>query len=183
MRTLVGSVILVALLAAVSTTAQQAVPAKPEESFYRLDFVLRELEDGKVINTRSYSLWLSSVVEGSRGGRGGGGSIRAGNDMPAVSTAQGDKPAGVTYKNTGISIDCTLTESASGPVMSMSGSIVNVVTPDQGQDNKMLLPVFRSINLNAYTLLALGKPTLISSVDDPGSKRRFQLEVTGTKLR
>jgi hypothetical protein len=29
----------------------------------------------------------------------------------------------------------------------------------------------------------LGKPMLLGSVDDPNSKRQFQLEVTVTKLR
>ncbi len=177
MRYLFVSLILVALLAAVPMMAQQPAPAKPEESFYRLDLVLRELEDGKVINARSYSMWLASGE-----GRGGGASIRAGNDIPMVRTVQTDKPADITYRNVGVNIDCRLSESASGPVLTMNGSIANVVAPELGMDNK-LLPVFRNINLNAYTLLTPGKATLISSADDPGSKRRFQLEVTATKLK
>jgi len=169
--------ILVALLAAVPVMAQRPAPANPEESFYRLDFVLRELEDSKVMNTRSYSMWLATGE-----GRGGGASIRAGNDIPMMRSLQTDKPADITYRNAGVNIDCRLVESPSGPVLNMSGSVTNVVAPEQGMDNK-LLPVFRNINFNAYALLTPGKPTFISSADDPGSKRRFTLEVTATKLK
>jgi hypothetical protein len=46
-----------------------------------------------------------------------------------------------------------------------------------------LAPVIRQIKINGNTLLVVGKPILIGSVDDPNSKRQFQLEVTVTKLR
>lgn len=178
MRYFWGPAIVVALIAAIPAIAQQP-PAKPEVSFYRLDLVLRELEDAKVVNTRSYSMWLSTGDD--RGGVGA--SVRAGNQIPIVSTTTGEKPAAVSYRTVGINLDCRLTESGSGPVLWMNGSIDNVVPPEQGQDNKMVAPILRTINFNAYTLLTLGKAALISSVDDPGSKSRFQLEVTATKLK
>ena len=41
-----------------------------------------------------------------------------------------------------------------------------------------------SLNLDSGSTLALlGKPMVMGSVDDPNSKRQFQLEVTMTKLR
>jgi hypothetical protein len=43
--------------------------------------------------------------------------------------------------------------------------------------------VLRQLNINASTLAVLGKPMILGSVDDPNSKRQFQLEVTVTKLR
>ncbi len=46
-----------------------------------------------------------------------------------------------------------------------------------------LAPVIRQIKITGDTLLAIGKPILIGSVDDPNSKRQFQLEVTVTKLK
>ncbi len=176
MRCIWGPVIVIALIAAVPAIAQQT-PAKQEVSFYRLDLVLRELEDTKLMNTRSYSMWLSSGE-----GRGGGASVRAGNETPIVNTTAGEKPASVSYRTVGVNLDCRLAESDSGPILQMNGSISSVIAPGQDVVNKMVLPVFRTISLNAYTLLPLGKATLISSADDPGSKRRFQLEVTATKL-
>ena len=90
-------------------------------------------------------MWLSTGE-----GRGGAASIRAGNEIPYVSTTTGNNPVGVNYKSIGINLGCRLTESDSGLVLSMNGSISDVVPPEQGQDNKMTLPVFRTINLDAY---------------------------------
>jgi hypothetical protein len=44
-------------------------------------------------------------------------------------------------------------------------------------------PIIRQIKISGSTLLVVGKPILIGSMDDPTSKRQFQLEVTVTKLR
>jgi hypothetical protein len=52
-----------------------------------------------------------------------------------------------------------------------------------GLENSNLPAVIRSIKINGTTLLVVGKPMLIGSVDDLNSNRQFQLEVTATKLR
>ena len=44
-------------------------------------------------------------------------------------------------------------------------------------------PILRQLKIDASTVAVLGKPIVIGSVDDPNSKRQFQLEVTVTKLR
>ena len=44
-------------------------------------------------------------------------------------------------------------------------------------------PVVRQIKISGDTLVVTGKAIVIGSVDDPNSKRQFQLEVTMTKLR
>jgi hypothetical protein len=43
--------------------------------------------------------------------------------------------------------------------------------------------VIRQLKISAGTLAQLGKPMVVGSVDDPNSKRQFQLEVTVTKLK
>jgi hypothetical protein len=45
------------------------------------------------------------------------------------------------------------------------------------------LPIVRQIKISGSTLLVVAKPILIGSMDDPNSKRQFQLEVTVTKLK
>ena len=39
------------------------------------------------------------------------------------------------------------------------------------------------LRINASTLALPGKPMVVGSLDDPNSKREFQLEVTVTKLK
>ena len=48
----------------------------------------------------------------------------------------------------------------------------------------MILFAFSLLSkVSGSTLLPLAKPMVMDSVDDPNSKRQFQLEVTVTKLR
>jgi hypothetical protein len=58
----------------------------------------------------------------------------------------------------------------------------NFAVPEQAQGHDSH-PVLRQLRINASTLALLGKPMVVGSVDDPNSKRQFQLEVTATKLR
>lgn len=166
--------ILIALVAVSAAMAQQ-VPTKPDIGFYRLDFTWREMEDGKLINTRNYSLWLQTGEKGV--------SVRAGAQIPVVRGGTADKPTSVTYSNTGIDISCHIMEIDNAPMLTVTGSINSAVNPQAGQENKPEAPTFLTINLEAVALLSPGKVTTISSVDDPGSKHRFQLDVTATKLK
>jgi hypothetical protein len=171
--------IAIALIAASAATAQQQpVPFAPKKdvSFYRLDFVLRELDDGKIVNARSYSMWLKTDSVWA-------GNLRAGNDIPVATIPTQEKPAEVSYKNIGFQMDCALDEIDNNPVLTISGSISAVLPPDQAHDPKSTLPVFRKIAFKSVALLTPGKATMVSSIDDPGSKRRFQLEVTAIKLK
>jgi hypothetical protein len=43
--------------------------------------------------------------------------------------------------------------------------------------------VIRQLKIGGSTLVVVGKPMVLGIVDDPNSKRQFQLEVTMTKLR
>jgi hypothetical protein len=54
---------------------------------------------------------------------------------------------------------------------------------NSGKRAGALPPVVRQIKINGDTLLVLGKPIVIGSVDDPNSNKQFQLEVTVTKLK
>jgi hypothetical protein len=169
--------IAIALIAANNTAIAQQPPASstPKEvNFYRLDFVLRELADAKIINSRNYSMWL-------RADRSGAGSIRVGNDTPVQNIPTQDKPTGLSYKNIGTQLDCELNEIDNSPVVNIAASIGDIL-PSEANEPKTL-PVFRNITFRSAALLTPGKPTIVSSIDDPNSKRRFQLEVTATKLK
>ncbi len=166
---------LVAVSAAMAQPVPQQAPARPDVAFYRLDFTWREMDDSKVINSRSYSLWLQTGNKPA--------SVRAGSQVPIVSGGTADKPASVSYSNTGINISCHIEEIDNAPVLTMDGSINSLVPAEKSQDTKPAPPLFMTININAVVSLSPGKAMTISSVDDPGSKHRFQLDVTATKLK
>lgn len=173
--------IVIALIAAHTAMAQQPQqPSTPGEvGFYRLDFVLHELADAKIINSRNYSMWLKAGRRES--GSLESGSLRVGNDTPVQNIPTQEKPAGLSYKNIGIALDCTLEETDKGLVAQLHASIGEILPPEANEPKA--LPVFRNIAFQSTALLSPGKPILISSIDDPNSKRRFQLEVTATKLK
>jgi hypothetical protein len=145
-------------------TPEQGAP-KPVEA-YRLDFSINELEDGKKINTRQYSLNLNANDDNE---------IRIATHVP-VEAKEGE----IHNLDVSTSIWSRLRKYNDQLELSVRSTISNFATPDQARDSR---PVLRELKINASTLVLLGKPMMLGSVDDPNSKRQFQLEVTVTKLR
>jgi hypothetical protein len=134
---------------------------------YRLDFSVNEIEDGKKINTRQYSVNLNAEDANE---------IKIGTRVP-VESKQGE----FQYLDVGTSIWCRLGERASGLPINVRAEISNFATPDQQAPQAR--PVLRQLSIKASTVAQLGKPMVVGSVDDPNSKRQFQLEVMVTKLK
>jgi 3D (Asp-Asp-Asp) domain-containing protein len=153
--------------------AQDANPSKsaPEAektvNAYRLDFSVNEIEDGKKINSRQYSMNLNADD---------GNEIKIGTRVP-IESKQGE----FTYLDVGTTIWCRIGERANGLPISVRAEISNFAMPDQ--QGQQVRPVLRQLSIRGSTVAQLGKPIVIGSVDDPNSKRQFQLEVTVTKLK
>jgi hypothetical protein len=150
--------------------AESAAAAEREKPVhaYRLDFSVNELEDGKRINTRQYSLNLNADDANE---------IKIGTRVPVESGHEQFQ-----YMDVGTSIWCRIGERPDGIPLSVRADISNFAIPDQGTGHESR-PVVRQFKINASTLALPGKPMVVGSVDDPNSKRQFQLEVTVTKLR
>jgi hypothetical protein len=154
--------------AAQQADTDKAPKAEKPLSAYRLDFSVNELEDGKKINTRQYSMNLNS--DGSN-------ELKIGTRVP-VESKQGE----FQYIDVGTSI-WSRAEDRNGAIdLSVRAEISNFADPEQKQGSDMR-PVLRQLKISAGTLAVLGKPMIVGSVDDPNSKRQFQLEVTVTKLK
>jgi hypothetical protein len=149
------------------TPPKMADSSKPA-AFYRLDFAIREMEGEKLVDTRNYSLWVQT---------GHTERMTAGSEVP-YSTGQGS----TAYRKTGVSINCTLQETDGNPWLSLSLDVSGVAPAEKGVE---LSPpvVFRSTSLSAEALLTLGKPTTVSSADDPATRRRLMVDVTAIKLK
>jgi hypothetical protein len=64
----------------------------------------------------------------------------------------------------------------------------SVVAPErlkeqQGASGPVVPPVLRQVRFSGNSLVALGKPTVISTLDDVTSNRRYEIEVTVTKVK
>ena len=140
---------------------------------YRLDFSLNEIDDGKKINTRQYSMHSRS---------GDWNEIRIGTKVP-VESKQGE----FQYLDVGMNIRCRLTDRADiaslgeNVSLKVSADLTNFAVPEQQQQT--MHPAIRQMRMEASTVAVLGKTMVVGVVDDPNSKHQYQLEVTVTKLK
>ena len=158
------------------TDASKGQPARvqPVEP-YRLDFSFNEVADGKNVNTRHYSMVLTANDTNE---------VKIGTRVPVATGTNGPSlPATqFQYLDIGTNIWAQLREHGDELMLTVRSDVSNLDTnnsagPVGGN------PVIRQIKISGSTLLATGKPIVIGSMDDPNSKRQFQLEVTATKLR
>ena len=68
------------------------------------------------------------------------------------------------------------------PILDVITEMSNFAIPDQATRSGGH-PLLRQIYLSGSPVLIFDKPMIIGSVDDPNSKREYQLEVTATKLK
>lgn len=143
---------------------------------YRLDFSFNELADGKIVNTRRYSMNLTTNDSNE---------IKIGTRVPVVTTSSPtvNAPSQFQYVDLGTNLWAQLREHENELVLAVRNEVSNVDMNGDSEHPGGLPPVIRQIKISGSTLLVVGKPILIGSMDDPNSKRQFQLEVTATKLR
>ncbi len=140
---------------------------------YRLDFVLSELADGKKVNSRSYSVLAQTDSRMNK--------LRSGARYP-VATQNEHNSTQFQYLDFGVNIDCRL-EEQDGEVSlyaTIDSSSASWPTPDTAHSAPGQ-PVISQMRSEVRSPLHPGKPTMVSSMEDPASKRVFQVEVTATR--
>ena len=154
-------------MAAGTCLGQNVEPTK----FYKLEFVLKEVEGTKVVNSRSYSMTVPVEAPGQNNA--GSGSIRTGSRVPVTNSG-----SGFNYIDVGVSIDCrTLREMQSDISLYVSADISS-----HSVEPTLPAPVIRQNKWSSTVLLPIRKPTVIFASDDATSKRQMQLELTATPL-
>jgi len=181
-RQLFGTAFLLAVLCAFASVsaAQQPAPAKTPEptantadkfQFYRLDYSLREIQDGKVVNTRNFITRVRGYLPGWGGARF---TIRVGTRVPINAAKDG-----VQYIDVGVNIDSELGAPGS---MGVTMDITSLATRESGQlaltDGA---PLLRNIRGTSSIPLILNRQILVTSVDDILSQKRYELLVTITR--
>jgi hypothetical protein len=155
-------------------------PAPPSKSkpvqAYRLDYSFNEVVEGKVVNTRHYSMNLTSGTPNE---------IKIGTRVPVASASAPGRDLSYQYQylDVGTNIWSQLREHADELTLAVKGEVSNLDMAGNDHGGAMSPPIVRQIKIDGETLLIVGKPIVIGAVDDPNSKRQFQLEVTITKLK
>jgi hypothetical protein len=141
---------------------------KPYEA-YRLDFSINEMEDGKKINSRQYSMNLTATEPNE---------VRIGTRVP-VEAKEGE----FQYLDVGTNIFARLGEARGQTELVVRFETSNFAAQEQNPDKRDSHPIIRQLKIGGSTLLPLSKTIVLGSADDPNSKREFQLEVTVTKVK
>ncbi|MBV9183269.1 MAG: hypothetical protein JO356_18355 [Acidobacteria bacterium] len=134
----------------------------PAVTPYHAEFVVTELEDGKKVNTRHFSM---NINAGRRQ------SVKIGSRVP-VEFHGGE----LQYLDIGTDITCHLEERQNGLGLEVSAQISSMADHTNP-------PVVRQFRIESSTVAAVGKPVIIGTADVPDSTHQFALEVTVTKAK
>jgi hypothetical protein len=160
--------LLASVLVAGICLAEDAVPAK----FYKLDFVVKEVEAGKVLNTRSYSATVSASADHNC-------RIRTGNRVPVPTVSA--SPSTYTYLDVGVNIDCFHMKESQGELsLDIQADISSLMQETASPPS--LPPIVRQNKWGSTVIVPLKKPTVVFSSDDVTGKRQMQLELTATPI-
>jgi hypothetical protein len=145
-----------------------------DSSPYKVDFTIRDTGDAGGKTGRKYSLLVNHNQKTV---------FKVGNRVPVVSGGTGGVGgnAQFTYIDVGLNIDCVLAEAGSKFAMHADLDISTAVMPDKSP-NAANAPTISQIKLSLDTIVAPGKPTVVASFDDPVTSRKFDLDVTITKM-
>jgi hypothetical protein len=146
-------------------------------NFYKLAFVMYELDDGKRTNQRDYMMIGRTDNQPS--------SIRVSTRVPIYTEEKGEDKK-ITYIDVGLRINCSMKEQVDRRLQFHCDiEISGFARPDQagGSGNAIPgAPILRTTRTESWALLTLGKPAALTTVDDINSTKRMQVEVTATKV-
>lgn len=150
-------------------TKDETKPAGPRPiTAYRLDIFINEMEDGKKVNTRRYH--INTTSDSSPQG------LEIGTRVP-VQSEEGK----FTYLDVGTRITARIASYVTPMTLNVSADISSLATPEESTRGGH--PLLRQVRIEGTVPMISDKPIIVGAVDDPNSKREFQLEVTVTKLQ
>lgn len=164
------STLLLALsLAAGACLAQDNDKSEPQK-FYKLDFVVKELEGGRTVNSRSYSMTVATPSNGKS-------SIRTSSQVPFQTS-----PGQWTRSGIDTNLDCfQITEIPAGLSLTVVAQVDSMLEEPSTAESGH--PILRHNEWNSAVILPIKKPTVIFSSDDVASKRQMQVELTATPIK
>jgi hypothetical protein len=148
------------------------------ENFFKLAFVMYELDDGKRTNQRDYMMIGRTDNHPS--------SIKVATKVPITTLEKGDEKQ-YTYTDVGLKINCSMKEQVDRRLqLHCDIEISSFIRPEQIANATgnagPAAPFLRATRTESWALLTLGKPAVLTTVDDINSTKRMQVEVTATKL-
>jgi hypothetical protein len=155
--------------------AAQAEPTRPPRtvSWYRVDLTVNEFEDAKKMNARHYTLHINDSGDRSN--------TKFGTRVP-VPMGSGSTNS-FNYIDVGLNISLRIAgERGEHNVLEMGFELSSFAIPEQAKQTAPGVPILRQVQTSNSMPLTISKPVVVASLDDPNSTKRYQFEVTLTKL-
>ncbi len=139
---------------------------RPKKSF-RLTYTITEMDNGKRVGTPQHFAMIVADGHSVTLKQGSRVPIATGSAGPGVQTQ-------FTYMDVGIDFEATLTSDAAGALL--KSKVDQTAVADSPGTGDLHQPVVRHATLEGTSLLTLGKPLMLGSVDVPGSTRHLDVE-------
>lgn len=143
---------------------------------YRLTYTITDTDNGQTLGTRHVDLVVAS---------GGEADLKQGTRVPIVTgkfdTGSSNANTQVQYQDVGLRIDATL--SGTPDDLRLRTRIEQSSLADEKYGLGVQDPVIRQTSLNATSILAQGKSSLLGSLDIPGGTRHMEIEVRSEPLQ
>jgi hypothetical protein len=154
-----------------------------DSGVYKVEFNIHDGSDAAAKAGRRYTI----MIEGNDKGI-----FRVGQKVPYAtgSFQPGVGSAGVTplvstqfsYAEVGVNIDCRINEMNGRIRLKATLDLSTVVQHDKSNAQIPPMPIIGQLRVEVNALVNPGKPTLVASVDDPVTMRKFDVEATVTKV-
>jgi len=165
-------------IALTTAFAQNPEPAKNTEpgKFYRLDFVVKEVEGGKVLNARAYSMMTAGDARETA-------AMRTGTKVPVN---MGSTGTSFQYIDVGVNIDCRSIKEVQRDLSLYVAAEISSLPSEPAQPTTAAItgmgPAVRQNRWSSWVIVPLKRSTPIFSSDDPTSKRQMQVELPVTPI-
>ena len=137
------------------------------KKIYRISYTITESDGGKRLGTQHFSM---VVVSGQRT------TLKEGSKVPvstgSYSSGNSTTQSQFTYLDVGINLDATVDESSIGVRLRSKEEQSSIAESAVGPQD----PIVRQSVLEGTSIVSLGKPLILGSLDVPGSTRHLDIE-------
>jgi hypothetical protein len=151
---------------------------------YRVDFNIHDGSDTAEKTGRRYTIMIEANDKGV---------FRVGQKVPyATGSFQPGTGSGVTplvstqynYAEVGVSIDCRLNEINGKVRLRAQLDLSTLLQHDKSPATPSMppMPIIGQLKVEVNAVVTPGKPTMVASIDDPVTLRKFDVEATVTKV-
>lgn len=129
---------------------------------YQLDVAIHEVEGGKRVETRDYTLLVRNSTKATS---------RTGTRVPV---SMGEN---IQYVDVGANLDFTLREAGDSVMLNADLELSDAGEVAGGAS----IPAIRQLRYRVNTMIPVGKKTMIGKLDEPTGSKGYEIEVTASK--